>query len=317
MGYGFMGHIGLAKEATWGSGVAATDFIEALSADLSVSIDRFDYKSIIGSSGEPDSTPGLRRVSGSIRTSAHPVSVGHLLKSALQTKSLTTVVSGILFTNDFFTTVADFSTDTPLQPYSIENYLDVTTSARFTGCVVNELSLTFEPNNAVMVEASFIGRSSSVCSKSVPVYPGSPSQPFTFDTVSLSLAGAGTTLIETLTVTINNNLEGIGALNQSFDIAKIRKTGHQMVNLRGRFDFVDMVDYNRFLNNTEMALLVSTTKANSFQMVVSIPRMVYTAFPLANPGRDRITVDFEGKGFVHQGSGHAIKISLTTTNSTY
>lgn len=315
MGYGFMGHVGLAKEVTWGSGVAATDFVEALSADLAIDIPRFDYKSIIGNAGEPDQTPGIRGVSGTIRTAAHPVSIGHFLKGALQTKSITAV--GSMFLNEFYSTAADFSVDTPLQPYTIETYLDVTTSVRFTGCVISQLALTFEPNAAVMAEASIIGRGSSVCSKSVPTFPGSPAQPFTFDTVSLSLAGAGTTLIETLTVTINSNLEGFGALNQSLYVAKIRRTDHQMVNVSGRFDFVDLVDYERFLNNTEMALTVSTTKANSFQMIVSVPRLIYTAFPLNNPGRDRITVDFEGKGYVHQGSGHAIKISLITTNSSY
>ena len=35
-GYGFGGHIGFAKETTWGTGVAATDYVEALNESLCV-----------------------------------------------------------------------------------------------------------------------------------------------------------------------------------------------------------------------------------------------------------------------------------------
>lgn len=319
MGYGFAGHIGIAKEATWGSGVAATDYVEALSEDLSLSMERFAHKSIIGTLAEPDDTAGLRRVEGSMAFSAHPVSIGYFLKGALQTKSVSVVASGFLWTNDFFTTATggDFSTDVPLQPYTFEIFRDVTSSHRYTGCVINALTMTFEPNNAVMCEATIIGRGASVIAKTTPTFPSSSAKPFTFDTVSLGIAGAGTVLVETLSVEINNNLEGIGALNQSTDVAKVRRTNHQMVNLKGTMDFTTVAEYLNFVNQTEQRFTISVTKANSFQMVVDLPRVVYTAFPVGIPGKERITVEFEGKAYYHSGSGTAIKVSLTTTQSLY
>lgn len=318
MAYGFAGHIGIAKEATWGSGVAATDYMEALSEDLSREIERFSHKAIIGSLAEPDDTPGQRRTAGSIRMAAHPVSIGWLLKGALNTKSVTSIVAG-LYRNDFFTTAGgtDFSADVPIQPFSVEVFRDVTSSVRYTGCVINTLDIEIANGAAVMCNAAFIGRGHEVITKTTPTFPGSPSKPFAFDTVSLSIGGAATALIETMTVQINNNLQGLGALNLSTDIAKVRRTDHQMINVNGTLDFSDMTEYLKFINQTEQALKVSMTKADSFSMIIDIPRLVYTAFPLGIPGKERITVNFTGKGFYHAGSGNAIKISLTTTTSHY
>ena len=319
MSYGFGGHIGMAKESGWGSGTPATDYVEALSENFTLSIERFQHKNIIASLGEPDDTAGLRRLEGSITFAAHPTPLGHFLKMALQTKSLTTVLSGSLYQNDFFTTAggADFSPEVPLQPYSFEIYRDVTTSVRYAGCLVNGMTMTIEPNNAVMCEARMIGKLTETCSKTVPTFPGSPTKPFTFDTASLSIGGAATQLVETLTIEINNNLTGFGALNQSFNIAKVRRTDHQMVTLRGTADFASIDEYLQFVNQSERPLRLHFTKADSFALDISIPRMVYTAYPLGIPGKERLTVNFEGKGYVHQGSGHAIRIQLTTTSSLF
>ena len=317
MGYGFAGHIGLSRETNWGSGTSATSYIEALSEDLTLSIDRFSHKAIIGSLAEPDDTAALRRVTGSVRFAAQPVALGHFLKGVLNTVSCTGVVSGTLMLNEFFTTAGgtDFSAEVPLQPWSFEVFRDVTTSVQYTGIQVDGLTLQVDQNAALMCEAKLIGRGAAPLAKTVPTFPGSPSKPFTFDSCSLSIGGAGTALIETLSIEINNNLQGLGALNLSTNIAKVRRSNHQMVTLRGTMDFATMTEYMNFVNQTEQAFTLSFTRANSFQLVVSLPRVVYTAFPLGIPGRERITVSMEGKAYFHTGSGHAIKASLTTINS--
>lgn len=322
MGYGFGGHIGIQKETAWGSGTAVSsgNYVEAMSEDISVTMERFPYKAIIGALAEPDDTVGLRRVEGSIQFAAHPISLGHFLKGVLGSTSVVNVTSGFTWNHRFFSTAAgsDFSADVPLQPYTIEVDRDVTSSFQYAGCVIDALSMMFEPNNAIMCEARVIGRGSSVIQATTPTFPGSPAKPFTFDTVSLSVGGSGTSLIESLTVEINNNLEGIGALNLSTDIAKVRRSDHQMVNISGTLDFTDITEYQKFINQTEQRFLLHVTKASSFSLTIDMPRVVYTAFPTGIPGRERITVDFEGKAFYHSGSGTAIQIDLVTTaNSSY
>lgn len=320
MAYGFLGFVGLTKETNWGSAtsVLSGDFVEALSEDLQVTLERFPFKAMIASAGEPDDAVGLRRVAGSVRFAAHPVPLGTFLRSALHSYTQSTVLSGFLHSHVFVTTSggSDFDSQVPIQPYTFEIHRDVTSSFIFGGGVVDSLTLNFG-QGAVMVDASIIARNVALSTKSTPTFPGSPSKPFTFDTVSLGLAGAGTALIETLAVKITNNLQGFGALNLSTDIAKIRRTNHQMVEVSGTIDFTNVTEYLNFLNQTEQRLTVSATKTSSFSLVVDIPRLVYTAYPVSVSGRERITTSFTGKGFVHPGSLNAIKISITNTRSSY
>lgn len=316
MSYGFAGHIGLAKETNWGSGTSATHYIEAMSEDLSLSMERFAHKAIIGSLAEPDDVVGLRRIAGSINFSANPLALGHFLKGVFQSQISSQVVAG-LWQTTFQTTSggADFDAQVPHQPYSLEIFRDVTSSIQYTGCLVDALVLKFETNQAVMCEARLIGRGQRAIAKTTPTFPSSPSKPFTFDTVSLSLGGAATALIESLEVEVSNNFVGLGALNLSTDIAKIRRDNHQMVNVKGTLDFTNIDEYLNFVNQTEQRMTISAFKPSSFGLVIDIPRMVYTAFPLGIPGRERITVDFTGKGFYNAGSGKAINVILTSTNS--
>ena len=317
MAYGFAGHIGFAKETGWGSGtvVASGDYLEALSEDISVEIGRFGYKAIIASLGEPDDATGLYRVAGTIRASAHPGQILPILKSGLHSVT-TTSLTGPLYQHKFITTSggADFSTECPTQPYTIEVFRDVASSMQYSGCVVNALSFVFG-EGAVMIESTWIGRGAVSIAKTTPTFVSTPGKPFTFDTVSLGLGGAGTALIETLTVKVNNNLEGLGALNLSNAIAKIRRNNHQMVEVSGTLDFNSLAEYYNFLNQTEQRMTVNVTKAASFAMLIDIPRLVYTAFPTGIPGRERLVISFTGKGFVHPGSLNSIAITLTTANS--
>lgn len=317
MSYGFAGYIGLAKETNWGSAQAATDFVEALTENLTLGIDRFPTKNIIGTMAEPDDAAGLNRVSGQVTFSAHPVSIGHFLRAALRPQSTTVVASGALWTHEFTSPLADFASGIPQAPYTLEIFRDVTTAQQYGGAMLTSLALTFAANRPVECTAAFLARNTAPCSKQSPTFPSSSSKPFTFDTVSMSIGGSGTVDVEELTVTIDNNLTGFGALNQSRDIAKIRRSDHQMVNINGTVDFTTLDEYEQFRSQNERRMTISVTKADSFQMTLDMPRVIYTAFPLGTPGRDRITVGFTGKAFYHSGSQTAIKATLTTVKSNY
>ncbi len=317
MSYGSIGYVGLAKETNWGSGQAATEFVEALTENITLNKDRYNHKNIIGSLAEPDDSVGLNRVGGSISFAANPVAIGHFLRGVLGTQSTSVVTSGSLWTHQFATKNADFDATTPLPPYSVEVFRDVGTAQLYGGGQINGLTFTIANGQAVQCDAAFILRNAKETAQQTPTFPGSPSKPFAFDTVSLSLGGAANAAIEALTIGINNNLQGIGTLNLSSDIGKIRRNGHQMISVNGSIAFDDVTEYDNFKNQTEQRLAVSMTKANSFQMVIDIPKMVYTSFPLGIPGSNRLLVNFNGKGFYHSGSGNAIKVTLTTVKSNY
>lgn len=318
MGYGFSGYIGVKRESTWGSAQAADVFVEALSENISESIERFDFKNIVATMAEPDDQAGIHRVGGDVSFAGNPEALGPFLQSAFNISSITEVASGFLYQHVFHqptTSNSAFSDNSPSVPYTFEIFRDVGTAVHYAGCLVSALTMNFAPNQDVRCSASVVGRSSAAAAKQTPTFPGSPNKPFTFDTASVQLAGSATTRIENLTISIQNQYEAIPALDMSLYASKMRRTGSQMINVSGTMDFSDHAEYDDFINQTERQMIVSVTKASSFAMVVDIPRLVYTAFPLGMPGKERLMVDFEGKGFYHSGSGTGIEVKLITQNS--
>lgn len=314
---GTRGFIGMAKETTWGSGVAATDYMEAMSENLSTSIERFPTRNIFGGYYEPDDSPGMSRSAGGIVTFGHPVSVGHMLKAIFNNCSQSVVLSGSLFRNNFISTKSEFAYGVPRQPYTLEINRDVTSSHRYVGAVANRMTLTLAPNQDLRASVEWIAKGRSLIAATTPTFPGSSIEPFTFDTASVQIGGAATSRVEALTVTIDNQLEGVPALNNSNEIARIHATGPQMLRISGTMDFADVTEEQDFINQTERTLKVSVTKAASFQMTLDVPRFQYTAYPMGTPGRGRTTVAFEGQARYSQTSGCAALIQLTTIKSNY
>lgn len=317
MGYGFAGYFGLNRESTWGSGAAATDFIEILNENISLSKDRFDYKNVINTMAEPDDVAGMNRISGDVAFAANPRNLGYMLMSLFNQSTVTSLNTS--FWKHIYTQPTDsgsaFSTTAPSVPYTLEIFRDVGTATQYTGGLVTGLSFNFAQNQDVRCTASFLCRGSSEVAKQTATFPNSPTKPFKFDQVSLQLGGAANTDIETLTVKIDNQYEGIGSLNLSEDIAKVRRTGFQTITIDGTVDFSDVVEYKNFIDQTEQQMIVSALIPSSFQLILNVPKMVYTAYPVGISGRGRNLVSFTAKGFYHAGSGTGIAATLTTINS--
>lgn len=317
MSQGLAGYLGLAKESTWGTAVEATDYAELNSENVRLDIDRFEIKDVIGGFYEPDDAAGINRIAGSLTLPAYPEVLGHFLRGIMgaPTTSVTVVVSGFLHTHKFLTPVADYAAGEPVPPYTFEVFRDVTSSNQYAGVNMNTLELNAQPNQALQLTAGVIGKSTSVVSKTSPTFVSSPVNPFTFDTCSLGIGGSGTALVEALTITIDNALEGIPALNASAAIARVRRTGAQTIKVAGTIDFDNLTEYDAFVNQTEQAMIANFTKADSFQLTIDMPRVVYTAFPLGMDGRGRQLVSFEGMVRYKTTSATAIEINLTTTSS--
>lgn len=314
---GHVGYFGLAKETTWGTAVAATDYAELMSENLNTTIDRFPTRNIFNGFYEPDDYAGARRSAGGIVLAANPVPLGHLLKAIFNSISQSVVLSGSLWNLHFTGTKSEFADGVPRQPYTLEVNRNVTSSHRYVGALANKLTLALAPNQDLRATVEWLAKSRTLIAGSTPTFPGSPTDPFTFDTTSIRLGGSATARIEAFTLTVDNQLEGIMALNNSNEIARIRNSAPQMIRVSGTMDFIDVAEQEDFINQTERALQISMTRGQSFQLIMDIPRMVYTAFPTAMSGRGRITAAFEGTARYLASSLAAIGVRLTTTKSNY
>lgn len=317
MAYGMAGFVGIGKETTWGTAVAVTDYFEIMNEGVTGVYDRFDNRNAINARYEPDRQRGILRVSGGVSAAAFPIVLGHMMKAAMNTVSGTTVLSGFLQNHRFVSPQGDFAADCASQPYTLEVHRDVTSSFRYSGMVMNRLQLSVAPNQPLMIGADWIGQDHNLIAASAVSFPGSPVEPFAFDSCSISLGGSATSRIEAFQLSVDNQLEGIPTLNNSALIARIRRRGPQLVRVQGTLDFQDVTEFLDFKNGTERALKVSFFTAQSFNTEIHIPRMVYTAYPANIRGRERLTVAFQGECKFLTTSNTALGLYITSTKSNY
>lgn len=317
MGYGFAGYFGFKRESTWGTGAAATSFIEILNEDIKTEIERFDYKNVINTLAPPDDMTGVNRHGGSVACAAHPANCGMFFESLMNGGTRTVVDSGTLWKHVYkqpTVPASRFSNVSPTIPYTFEIFRDVGSANRYSGCVVDALNLNWGINQDLRINADIIAKSTSIVVEQSATYPSTPEKPFKFTQTSISIGGTATADIENLDIKISNQFEGIPVLNGSSDIGKIRRSGFQRIEINGTLDFDSLAEYNRFIAQSETNLSIATVQS-SYSLIVTIPRFVYSAFPIGISGRDRNTVSFNALGFFHVGSNTGIELSLTTPAS--
>lgn len=314
---GHVGFFGLTKEVAWGSPLAVSDYGEILSENLVTTIDRFGTRNIYSGYFEPDDTDGARRSTGGIVMAAFPGMLGHLLKATFNSISQSTVLSGFLWTNNYSSVKSEFADGVPRQPYTLEVFRDVGSSHQYAGALLSKLTLALAPNQDLRVTAEWLAKSRALLARTTPTFPGSPVDPFTWDTASVSIGGAASARVEAFTLTVDNQLEGILALNNSTEIARIRATNPQMIRISGTLDFIDVAEQQDFINQTERSLKLNLTLAQSFNLLLDAPRFVYTGHAANLAGRGRTTATFEGMCRYLASSLTALGVGLTTTKSNY
>lgn len=318
MSYGFASHIGAGKQSAFGTAVSASAFFEAMSESMTTGLDRFETRAMTGKYTEADDSTGIQRDNGDIVCAGNPANMGHFLNGNFGTNSCTITASGFLYTTVFTPQQSDLDANYPLPLYTLEIKragTSVSSAFRYRDAQFSRIQFQNQPNAALMMTIGVMARQYSQIAASTPTYPGSPVEPFLFDTCSVQLAGSAYTLMESITVTHDNQIEGIPTLNASNLVGHFKRTGPPQVRVSGTFAFTTFSEFNDFINQTERQLILHWTKSNSFSFTIDIPRMVYTAVPISVSGAGRLTADFQGTGRYHTGSANAIKCTLTSVNT--
>lgn len=303
MAYGMKGFVGWGFEGlnNWGTAANAvgsfTNFFEALSETVTVAQDRYEFRNISNALAEQDDSSGMFRCAGQIVAAAHANVIPMFLKAAVGTL---VNCGGVAFARiiSAIPPVVDVSVNQPLPPYSFEINADITSSQLFVGGQCSKLELNVAANQELRITSDWIFQASSAAmvAPSTPAFPTADAgQPFSFDTCSVSIGGAGVDYFESFTLSIDNKLEGVPRLNGSKNIARVRRTGAQTVRLSGvvGFEIENIGEYQKFLNQTETAMSFYFTKGNSHSLFIDLPRLVYSAYPLTMPGREKLGVQIE------------------------
>ena len=190
-------------------------------------------------------------------------------------------------------------------------------SHRYAGALINRLTMALAPNQDLRVTAEWLTKTRSMVAATTPTFPGSSTDPFTFDTASVQIAGAANARLEAFQMVIDNQLEGILTLNNTNEIARIRTQGPQLIKISGTLDFADNAEERDFIDQTERAMIITLTRAQSFALLLEVPRFVYDTFPVGIPGRGRLTTGFTGTARYLASSLAAVRVQLTSTKSNF
>ena len=161
--------------------------------------------------------------------------------------------------------------------YTIEEgFTDIGQHQNIKGALVNQFSLAIATNAMVTGSFSLIGKSASPYS-GTPLDESPEAAPTTdpFDSYTGSITEGGSSAVVTaVNISLNN---GVEAFFECF-----ADTAHRMgagrANLTGSLSafFEDAVTANKFLNETESALVFSLIDLDGNEYVVTIPRIKYT-----------------------------------------
>lgn len=318
MGYGMGGHLAISRQDSFGTATASWEYIPFASESLVTNIEELIEEGMYARYDESPSHEGLLTVAGDITFEPHPIMIGHFLRSVTGQASNTAV--GSAQTWEFLPRQVDFDDKTALPPYTLQVYRDNGSAWQITDAIVNAMSFEVGGGKLKKATASLICRVSSLMTKTTPSYI--TAAPWRWDACSVSMAGAAFGDMESLTISIDNKVEGVSLLDATRMHSKYKRTGPRGYAFNGTMDFASQAQYNNFRANSSQAIVVSfrgDTVATSYNnlLVFDMPQVRYKSYPVAMGGAGRISVGFEGNPKYNTTSSYAMRITLTNTRVSY
>lgn len=319
MGFGSIGFLGISRQNSFGTATNSWEYVPIVSENLTTNIDQLVQENILNRFEEGASKAGVISVTGDITMEVNPLMIGHFLRAFSGPSSFTAV--GSVFNSFFLPTQSNFSSDAALPPYTLQVFRDVGSSWQFTDSMVNALSFEIGANGFVKATASIIARTSSLMNPTVAAFP--TGDPWSWDAASVSIAGIANASIETLTIKMENSIEGVVTLDGTKSWSRMLRNGFRTFGISGTFDFNSQSEYNIFRAQTEQRFLVNlkgeTTVGSGYtdNLLFDLPSVRYTSFDGGISGPNRLTASFDGAGKFDTTSSYAFKATLTNTKNNY
>lgn len=293
IGIGALGYFGIAPETVEGTRVAPTKFLAVRSMNFN---DSNDYLSPLQIRDARDITiamPAPFIVSGSIEMDLVPHDIGNLLKSAFSAAVVTSAYTGGGYSHVF-------------TPGDTSNYFSAETNAgdalvmSYQGTRVNTMQIKSSFGETVMATFGLdgISRSKITAPGSTPSYHATSLTPFHFTGASVTIGGSLNALVKDFTFGINNNVEHIGTLRTTRSYRRVA-LGAREVTLDMSMDFEDTAEYDRLLDDTEFAVIltlygptgVGAGSTSNMSLILNLPRVKYKTVGVPVTAGDFITQD--------------------------
>jgi len=319
MAYGQSGHLALTFQQSFGTSLTASPFfIPLISETVGEKIAQITETSMYARLGEAPYHEGAHEVDGEIRTEAHPVYVGTLLKAALGQAA--TTAQGSAFRHEFLPLGADWDPFAAVPPFTLEIHRDAGSAFLYYDMAATGLAFEIAHGQLLAATLTTVGGRFARKAPATPAFRAG--RPWTWNVASASYDGQGLADLRQLSLTFDNQLAAQFTLSGEKTPRRIQRDGPQTVAVEGSLLFQDQAHFDQFLAQSERRLLLAftgETVATSYaaQLTLDVPRLRLTEFTPQLSGPGPLEVSFSGRGMVDPASGYALRATLTNTQAAY
>lgn len=326
MSYGAQIKFGLARQATPGTAVTdPTSFhgFAFTSEGVGFEAEELISQNLTGRFSQGAAYSGPRNVAGPIEFEVTPRNLGAALAAAVN-HSPTSVTSASIRTLTFLPTVTDFSSFFVKAPFTVyKQFTDANSAEHFYDCQFGQIAFQFGAGAFLKGTLSCAGGTRTATGiGSADILPAASDvgRLFPWNVSSVSYGGAGVSNFSELTVTVNESVEPLNALNASLAPFKFTRGGFREVTVNGTFYMTDRSMLNNFINETQARLLITAINSqaaiqsgylNTF--TIDVPQLKITEFKPTATGPGEVAVSFTGRGVIDPTSAYDVQFTVVTT----
>jgi hypothetical protein len=326
LSYGAQIKFGIARQSAAGTAVTdPTSFhgFAFVSESIGYEAEELISQNLTGRFSQGAAYSGPRNVAGTIEFEVTPRNLGAALASAVN-HSPTSVTSASIRTLTFLPTTVDFSSFLVKAPFTVyKQFSDANSAEHFYDCQFGQIAFQFGAGAFLRGTLSCAGgtRTATGIGSADILPPASDvGRLFPWNVSSVSYGGAGVSNFSELTVTINESIEPLNALNASLAPFKFTRGGFREVTVNGTFYMTDRTMLNNFVNETQARLLITAinTQAaiqsgyfNTF--TIDVPQLKITEFKPSASGPGEVAVSVTGRGVIDPTSAYDVQMTMVTT----
>jgi hypothetical protein len=295
-----------------------------VSEDLGYEKSEIISENLIGRFEQGAVFDGTALVQGTIEFEPLPKSLGAILTAVCGPCATgSAAVSGGLNFLPFIPRTADFGNGSVLNPFTVyKQFSDANSGEQFFDCQFGQLEFTFAQGALSRARATVVGgnRTVGIGSLNLPLDTGEAGQGWLWDVTSISLGAGAISNLSEITVSLNEGVEPIYALNGTLTPYKYARGSFREVTVSGTALFDSRSLFNDFIAGTQRQLLITSRNTRTAiqsgyfpTFVIDVPQLKITEMKPGASGPGELQVSFTGRGVVDPSSGYSIKFTLLNT----
>lgn len=322
MSYGAQVKFGIARQASAGTAVAtATSYhgLAFVSESVGLEAEELISENLTGRFSQGASYSGPRNVAGTIEFEVTPRNLGAALAAAINHVPVE-VTSSSVVNRTFLPNTTDFSSFFVKAPWTVyKQFSDANSAEQFYDCQFGQLSFVFGAGAFLRGTLTTVGGTRSpngVGSMSVIPAASDVGRLFPWNVSSVSYGGSGVSNFSEITVTVNESIEPLNALNATLAPFKFTRSGFREVTVNGTFYMTDRDMLNNFAAETAARLLLTAINTQAAiqsgyydTFTIDIPQLKITEFKPSATGPGEVAVSFTGRGVLDPTSNYDVQFT--------